>query len=225
VEWTPGVCSGSISGSLRPTPLTAVVGQNEAMKPPALFYTLLLTLAWIACAVLAALFPGNEHLNQVPVCAPGYLFLRCLPWTRNLSYGSISQFTVPAGVGVVMVFILAVGMDWLRVRRVVWRRAVLAVAICCVTFWLYGFVHDTRLRLGESFASTAHHWRLNEPDRLIAYPLSCLSSGLLLGSIVAFIYGGIERILKAANKGGPANRSQPVRSETNATSPAAGSGR
>jgi hypothetical protein len=173
------------------------------MKPHSYFYALLLTLAWVACAVLAALFPGNEHLNQVPVCAPGSLVLRCLPWTRNLSYGGISQYTVPAGVGVVMVFLLAVGMDWLRVRRAVWWRAVLAVAICCVTFWLYGFVHDTRL--GESVASTAHHWRLDEPDRVIAYPLFCLSSGLLLGSIVAFICGGIECLRKRACNDGPAD--------------------
>ena len=188
------------------------------MKPRSFFYALLLTLAWVACAVLAVLFPGNEHLNQVPICAPGDLVLRCLPWTRSLSYGSISQYTVPEGVGVVMVFILAVGMDWLRVRREVWKRAVLAVAICFVTPWLYGFVHDTRA--GESFASTAHHWRLDEPDRLIAYPLFCLSSGLLLGSIVAFFYGGIERLLKRACKDGPVNGSQPIPSEINRASSA-----
>jgi hypothetical protein len=183
------------------------------MKPHSFFYALLLTLAWVACAVLAALFPGNEHLNQVPVCAPGDLVLHCLPWTRNLSYGSISYFTIPAGVGVVMVFILAVGMDLLRVRRVVWRRAVLAVAICCAAFWLFGFVRDA-FQQRHSLVETAHHWRLDEPGRLIAFPLFCLSIGLLLGSIVAFVCGVIQCLFKRACKDGPANGNQPLPSET-----------
>jgi hypothetical protein len=167
----------------------------EAMKPRRFFYAILLPLAWVACAVLAALFPGNEHLNQVPVCAPGALVLRCLPWVRNLSYGSISYYTIPAGVSLVMVFILALGMDWLRVRRAVWMWAVLAAAVCCTAFWLYGFVRDALLR--QSFADAMHSWRLDEPDRLVAFPLFCLSSGLLLGSIVALVCGGIELVCHA----------------------------
>jgi hypothetical protein len=162
------------------------------MKPRTYFYALVLTFAWVMCAVLAALFPGNEHLNQVPVCAPGDLVLRFLPWT--LSFGGISQFTVPAAVGLVMIFLLAVGLDRLRVRRMVWGWAVFAVAVGFAVFWVYGFVHDTPR--GASFSSTAHHWRLDETDRLIAYPLFCLTSGLLVGSIVAFLYGGIEYLFR-----------------------------
>ena len=200
------------------------IGRYDAMKPQSFFYAPLLTLAWVACAVLAALFPGNELLNLVPVCGPGGLVLQCLPWTRHLRLDGISQYTVPAAVGVVMVFILAMGMDWLRVRRVVWRRAVLAVAICGVIFWLIGFVDNT-LRNGVSFAATANQWGLGRPGPVIARLLFCLINGLLLGSILALIYTVLESLIERASKDDPANGIHPIPSEMNRTSSPGGSRR
>lgn len=193
------------------------------MKPHSSSYALLLTLAWVACAVLAALFPGNEHLNQVPACVPGYLVLRCLPWVRNLSLNHSLQFILPAGVTVIMVFILALGMDRVRVRPAVWWRAVLAVTAGFAALVLLALVREARL--AESFARAAHKMRLDEPDRLVAYALFCLSSGLLLGSLLAFLYGGIERMLKPASPGSPAEGSPPPPSAAKQTPSAAGSRR
>jgi len=112
------------------------------------------------------LFPGNEHLNQVPICAPGDLVLRCLPWTRSLSYGSISQYTVPAGL-VCDVLHSGRGDGLAAGSQGGLEEGRLAVAICFVTPWLYGFVHDTRA--GESLRIYRTPLRLDEPDRLIAY--------------------------------------------------------
>jgi hypothetical protein len=117
------------------------------------------------------------------------------------------QFILPAGVTVIMVFILALGMDWVRVRPAVWWRAVLAVAACFAALLLFALAREARLE--QSFAGAAHKIRLDETDRLVAYALFCLSSGLLLGSLLAFLYEGIERMLKAASPGGAANGSQP----------------
>lgn len=170
------------------------------MKLESMFYRAVLAPAWVVLTFFAALFPGGEHFNMVPTYLPGSV-ISWVPQVRSQSH-FISQYLAPGMTSVVLGFILAFGMDRLRVRRLVWKRAVLTITGALAALVIFFFLKNVVQY--RSLALAAHKMDFDQPERLVAYPLFCLSTGLLLGSVGAFVYGGIEWAFRA-NQSAPPN--------------------
>ena len=160
----------------------------ETRKPRSRwFYLVLLTGLWSLCAFSSWRFGGGENFNWLFFWAAGL-------WAHPLIGSAHHSGFLMAAASVVTVVALAFIMDRLHVRISTWRTSIGVVALLCFLVILYFYGQEAAR---TSLAAAANKFDLNRGDRLVAYPLFCLTGGVLLGSIAA---AGITILGRLFNK-------------------------
>ena len=143
------------------------------MQLSRLFYTWVLTGAWILCTILTLWFPAAEGMSLL------FVFLAGI-WLQLL--GNHSPAEVPAAVAsVVTVLLLALAMDYVGVRRRTWLRLMAGCAGLLAGMVAFFYVKEALRE--SSFSGANGKFNFDRPTAVAGYLLFCAGGGLLVGSL------------------------------------------